>query len=204
MQMYKYWIIIAALIISSCGVKEQAEQLKALENCSYEIVSADSVFIAGTEVSTLMANGGLNLLTAPQIAFSYLQQKMPVKGVVNLKITNSGTEEAAINQFEYLVKIKETELLKGFIDKKISVAPNGGSVIVPVKIDRDVYDLLSDSTNQKAVTQFLSSATEQNLIVTFKIKPSFVIGTETIKYPDYINIDKKLSNTSILSYFKSN
>lgn len=188
------------MLLMACGVKEQADQLKAFEKCTYEIVSADSVYVAGTDLSRLINEGSLNLLQAPRIAIAYLQQQMPVKAILMLKITNPGSEEAAINAFEYQVSIKENELLNGFIDKKISVDPNGGSTTIPIKVDRDIYSLLS--SNQQAIMDFLTSQAEKTTMVTFRIRPSFLVGSEVIKYPDYITITKELTNTTLLSYIK--
>ncbi|MBC7914736.1 MAG: hypothetical protein H7Y07_11520 [Pyrinomonadaceae bacterium] len=203
--MKKYLLfLIPSLLLYACGVKEQAEQLQALEKCTYEIASADSVYIAGTDINTLLTPEGLNLLQTPKLAFSYLQQKMPVKAVLNLKITNNGTEEAGINQFEYKVMIKETQLLSGFINQKISVSANGGTSIVPVKVDRDIYALISDAGNQQAISNFLNTNSEKNVVIIFKIKPAFIIGTEVIQYPDYISITREVKNTTLLAYLKKN
>jgi hypothetical protein len=195
-------IIITLILFNSCQVKEQADQLKALENCTYGIVSADSVYIAGTDARNLVANGGLNLLQAPQLAFAYMQQKMPVKATLQLQVTNNGTEEAGINKFEYKVLIKDTQILDGFIDQKIAVAPNGGTATVPVKIDKDFYPLISSQTNQQAVADFLGAQTEKTMMVTFRIKPRFIVGSQEIEYPDYIDVKKELTNTTLLSYLK--
>ncbi|MBC8052589.1 MAG: hypothetical protein H7Y13_05955 [Sphingobacteriaceae bacterium] len=194
--------ICALMLFASCEVKEQADQLKALEKCTYAIVTADSVYIAGTDARQLISNGGLNLLQAPQLAFAYMQQKMPVKATLQLQVTNNGTEEAGINNFEYKVFIKDTELLAGFIDQKVTIAPNGGTTTLPVRVDKDFYPLISSPENQKAVSEFLTSQTEKSMVVTFKIKPRFIIGTQEIEYPDFIDIQKEVTNTTLLSYLK--
>jgi hypothetical protein len=202
--MKKYFLaLVATLIFAACGVKEQADQLQALEKCTYEIVAADSVYVAGTAVSKLITNEGLNLLSAPQLAFAYMQQRVPVEGILQVKITNPGSQEAGINEFEYKVKIGDVELLSGFMTEKIAIAPGGESSIVPVRIDKDVYPLLSSSANQQAIADFLSTQTEKNVLVTFKIKPGFLVGTEVVKYPDYIDIKREISNTQLISYLES-
>ena len=202
--MNRYFLaLITAALFTACGVKEQADQLQALQKCTYEIVSADSVYVGGTDVSKLITNEGLNLLQAPQLAFAYMQQRVPVKGILRVKITNPGSEEAGINEFEYKVMVEDVELLSGLMTEKISVAPGGESSIVPVRIDKDVYPLLSNSVNQQAIADFLSTQTEKNVNLTFKIRPSFLVGTEVVKYPDYIDIKRKISNTQLISYLES-
>lgn len=203
-KMRKYFLaLIASVVFVSCGVKEQADQLQALEKCTYEIVSADSVYVAGTDVSRLITKEGLNLFRAPQLAFAYMQQRIPVEGILQVKITNPGSAEAGINEFEYKVMIEGVELLSGLMTEKISVAPGGKSSIVPVRIDKDVYPLLSSSVNQQAIADFLSTQTEKYVNLTFKIRPSFLVGTEVVKYPEYIDIKRKISNIQLLSYLES-
>src|SRR5689334_16828496 len=85
---------VVVMFFASCGLKDQADQLKALENCTYEIASADSVYLAGADVTSLLNSQGLDLFQAPQIAFAYFQKSMPVKGVLNVKISNKGAEDA--------------------------------------------------------------------------------------------------------------
>ena len=188
--------------MSSCEVKEQAEQLKALEVCTYEIESVDSAYLANVDLNQLINGGGFNFLKAPQIAFAYLNQKMPLKGIVNLKIINPGQEDAGINKFEYKVFVKSTELFTGLIDQRINIEANGGSTVIPVRQEKDIYQLISNPGNQQAVTDFLSDTTEKTVPLTFKIKPYFLIGSKEIAYPDYITVEKKLSNTTLLSYLK--
>ena len=200
MRLLLFFSIIA---LSACGVKEQADQLQALEQCSYEIVDADSVYIGGVEAARLVDNGRLNLLEAPRIAFAFMQQKIPVRGILQLKITNPGKQDAGIHQFEYQVFIKDVELISGLMNRPISVTANGGSTIVPVKIDKDFYPLLSDADNQKAITDFLDTSTEKTVPVTFKIKPGFLLGSEVINFPDFITIEKQISNSKVLAYIQN-
>lgn len=190
------------MFLSSCQLKEQADQLQALKQCTYEIISADSVYLAGMNVSDMITENGLDLISAPPLAISYLQKKMPLYAVINLKITNPGIQEAAVNQFEYKVFIKNTEITSGHFDKRISIPPNGGSSIVPVRINQDVYTLISNPVNQSAVADFLSTRVEKKAVITLKIKPTFAVGNEMIKYPDYITMDKEFSNKVLLSYLK--
>ncbi|MEJ6980193.1 hypothetical protein WG906_07010 [Pedobacter sp. P351] len=194
--------MLAPILFTACGVKDQADQLQALEKCTYEIISADSVYIAGTEVNNLITSEGLNLLQAPQLAFAYLRQRIPVKAILQVKITNPGNQTAGINAFEYKILIRETELLSGFVTEKISIDPAGSSII-PLKVDKDVFPLLSNQENQQAVAGFLSTNTEKKVMVTFQIKPSFLIGSEVITYPDFISINKEISNTQLIAYLKS-
>jgi hypothetical protein len=198
------FLLFSALVwLPQCSIKEQADELQALRNCKYEVVSADSLYIAGTEAKQLLTNGGLNLLEAPKVAFAYFQQRVPVKGLFNLRITNPGTEEAGINQFDYKLLIKNVELLNGSVNQQITVAPNGGTALVPILVDKDIYPLISNPANQGAVSRFFSSQVEDTVMITLKIRPGFMIADKLVQYPDYIDIQKQVTNIQIISYLKS-
>jgi LEA14-like dessication related protein len=195
-------ILICLLVLAgvSCGVEEQADQIKALENCTYEIVAIDSAYVAGTEINKLFNKGGLNLLGLPLLALSSLQQKLPFSGIVQLKITNPGAQDAGINQFKYQVYIKDMPIIDGIVSREISVPANGGTTVIPLKIEKDIYPLISSSGNQRAIADFFTTSTEKIAPFTFKLKPSFLIGDKMVEYPDYFTFQKDVSNTTMLSY----
>jgi LEA14-like dessication related protein len=196
------WLLGTVVLFCTCQLKEQAEELSALQNCTYEIISADSVSLANVEISNMVNEHGIDLVNAPALALSYLQKKLPLQAVINLRVTNPGTTEAGINQFEYKVLVQETEVLDGSYDKRVTIAPQS-STVIPVKINRDVYNLISNPANQSAVANFLDTRTEKKSIITMKIKPAIAVGDRMIHFPDYINLKKEVSNTVLLSYIRN-
>ena len=191
--------LLILFMIAGCGINRQIDQMKALENCKYTIRSADSIFLANTDISKLIQNNKFNLESAPNFAIALLQQKLPLKARINLQIQNPGKETAGINEFDYQVLLEGKNLTQGTIDQKISIAPNGGSVVVPIQINQDIYPLLADAKNRKAAVDFLSSNAEKKAKVTLKIKPKIGVGNSQIELPGYFSIDKEISNKTILS-----
>ena len=200
-KVFKSGTLAMLFIISmvSCGLNQQVDKMKALENCSYRIISADSVYIAGADVSRVISSGSVDFSKAPQLALALLQQRVPFQASLNLEIRNPGRVEAGINEFEYKVLIKDRELSSGFVNENISIAPNGGTAIVPLKIAADIYPFISNTENRKAIASFLSSADEKKVPLTIKIKPSLLVGDKKVNYPGFISIDKEISNKSLLS-----
>lgn len=189
------YFFVAVLFLSSCGINKQAKELKALENCKYEIKSADSVFIAGKPLKTFINNGNIDLSNMPSLAFAMLRKNIPLSGVMNLKIQNPTSQKAGINQFEYLVLFQGTELAKGFVNQKIVVEP-GQDVSVPVAINANIYNLVSDEKLLNEIIRIFDSANSTSNakgLVTVKIKPTIAIGNKLINYPGYITIDKEIS-----------
>ncbi|KAA8481828.1 hypothetical protein BDE36_1872 [Arcticibacter tournemirensis] len=194
----------ALILLHSCGIDSQVKRLEALEGCTYSIVSADSVYLANTDISRLIRKKGFDLSGAPAVAFAFMQQTLPLKAVLRMKIENPGKDEAGINEFDYKIVLKGVELTSGSYNRKIVIAPEGGTADVALKIDSELYPILSNPEYQKAVTAFLSSEEEMKTIITLMIKPSFTIGNEKVSYPGYIDINKEVSNKQLLSFLGKN
>ncbi len=190
-------ICFVAISFAGCGLNKQAKQIEALEKCSYEINSADSVFIAGRDVTQMIRNKSLSLNNVPELALALFRKNIPLKAKVNLTINNPTANEAAINQFEYIVLIKGQELANGFVNQRVLIEP-GGSTTVPVRVNSNIYSFLSNGKTMDEIIEFLrggeSGASEKKGIVTIKIKPTIEVGNKLVQYPGYISIDKELSS----------
>lgn len=188
---------LISLLLLSCGVNKQANQLKTLEDCLYEIRSADSIYVAGRNVSKMINNNQLNLSSMPEFAWAYLQKDIPMKARINLKIKNPTQQIAAINRFEYLVLVKGQQLASGLVNQKVSIAA-GDSITVPVSVNANIYQILSNGNTMQEIIEFLKGgndqATEKKGIITLKIKPTIAIGDNLVNYPGYITIEKELSS----------
>jgi len=199
----KVWTVRASFILAivilslaiSCTLDKQAKALKALEKCRYEFVSADSVFLAGTDVNKLIANGRVDVSQLPGVALGFLSRDIPLSGVLNVRITNPTNSLAGIQQFAYKIEVEGREVLDGVSDLPIEV-PAGETVVVPVKLRTNVYKFLSDRETLNKLLTFIQSArngsTEERVNLRFKIKPTIALGNKAINYPGYIDIDKQV------------
>lgn len=197
MQRMKELRLLVALlfIISGCGINKQVDKLKAFEKCTYDIVSADSVYVGNVDISELVNRNGFDLAKMPGLVLSMLRKDVPLKARLYLKVQNPTNSEAAINQFEYKVLHKNVELANGFVSQKISVPSNGGVTTVPININSNIYHVLSDPKTQKAFSDFISDGkAEKKAVLTLKIKPTLDFGNRQIQYPGYITIDKEITN----------
>ena len=185
-------ILLFTVLLAGCGLNKQARQIEALEKCTYEISSADSVYVAGRDISQMVKNRSLELR-----ALALFRKNIPLKARVNLKINNPTSTEAAINQFEYIVLIKNQEIANGFVNQKVVVAP-GGSATVPVRVNSNIYSFISNGKTMEEILDFVrggeSGAAERKGVVTIKIKPTIDVGGKLVQYPGYITIDKEVSS----------
>lgn len=182
-------------LITSCTLDKQAKALRALEKCRYEFVSADSVFLAGTDVNKLVANGRVDVSQLPGVAMGFLSRDIPLSGVLNVRITNPTNNLAGIRQFAYKVEVEKREVLDGLSDLPIEI-PAGETVVVPVRLRTNVYKFLSDRETLNKLLAFVQSArngaTDEKVNLTFRIKPTVALGNTAINYPGYIDIDKEV------------
>jgi hypothetical protein len=189
-----------ALVLAGCGVNKQLAQLKAFEDCRYELVSADSIYVANINVKELIDKKEVDLAKAPRLALALLRRNVPFDAKLNLQISNPSGAVAAINQFEYKILIKNQELASGFVNQNISVAPGGGKEVVPVRITSNIYHLLSDDKTQRALADFFANEgnSEKKSILTIKVRPTLDMANRRINYPGFITIDKEITKKILL------
>lgn len=193
-------ICLTALAISGCGINKQAQQIKALENCTYRITSADQITIAGADVKKLINDQDINMGSLPGLALSLLRKDVPLRARLNLEVKNPTNNAAAINQFEYKILINRQELANGFVNQEVNVGA-GQSTVVPVDMEVNIYPFVSNSKVMGEISDFIKSGKngdEKKGILTLKIKPSIKVGNTLVKYPGFITIDKEVSSKILL------
>jgi hypothetical protein len=186
--------------LSACSVNKQAQQIKALEQCDYKLLDASEITIAGTDVKKLVSGQSINLMSAPALALAFLRKDIPLRANLKVEIKNPSDALAAINNFDYIILINKQELVNGTVNQKISIDA-GQTSTVPLQLNANIYQFLSNEKILDDVTKFLTSAsngTESKGMLTIKIKPSILVGENLVKYPGYISIDKEVSSKILL------
>jgi hypothetical protein len=191
---------LLALTIFGCGVNKQAQQIKALEKCSYKILSASNITVGGTDIKNVINGENINFASLPGLAFGLLRKDVPLRGKLNMEISNPSSNDASINEFEYKILINNQELATGFVNQLVSVAA-GAKTVVPVDVNMNIYQFISNKKVMDEVSKFLQAGnggTEQKGLLTLKIKPSIRVGNSLVKYPGFITIDKEISSKILL------
>lgn len=197
----KVLIFLLTIGLFGCGINKQAQQIKALENCTYKITGINQVTVAGTDVKNLIEQQNFSLGSLPGVALGLLRKDIPLRANLNLEISNPSGNLAAINQFEYKILVNNTDLAEGSVNQNVSIA-QGQTVTVPVQMITNVYNLLSNGNVLNDVmkaAQRGSSAKDEKLgLLTIKIKPTFMLGNTPVKYPGFITINKDISSRILL------
>lgn len=194
-------LCLATVVISSCSINKQAQQIKALEKCRYKITSADQITLGGADVKNMIVNQDINLASLPGLALGLLRKDVPLRARLNLEVQNPTGDDAAINEFEYKILINRQELATGFVNQALNVAA-GRSTTVPVDMEVNVYPFISNSKVMAEITDFLkggkNGGPEKKGILTLKIRPSIKVGNTLVKYPGFITVDKEVSSKILL------
>ena len=198
-------VLALPAIFYQCGVGRQVGEAKALGDCKYNIVSADSMLVAGYDVREFRNMRRLedfNPIKYPRLAAGLLTRNIPFGAKINLEITNPTTKLAALNQLEYRVLLAGKELAQGFINQRVEVPSAGGKTIVPVRLKTNAYELLTDPATRDAFANVLrnlsgdQSSSPTKVII--KIKPTIDMFNKAVNYPGYITIEQELTGKMLI------
>jgi len=198
----KKTLLLCFLTVSifGCGINKQAQQIKALEDCTYKIKNVNQITLAGSDLGRLINQQDFNLASLPGVALGLLRKDIPLRANLNLEITNPSGNLAAINQFEYKILVNNTDLAEGIVNQAVSI-PQGQTVTVPVQMSSNIYGLISNGNVLNDIIKAAQKGAKSDDklgLLTIKIKPTIMIGNTPVKYPGYITINKEISNKILL------
>ena len=96
-------VLALPLLLWQCSVSRQISEAKALGQCQYNLVSADSVSLSGYDIREFKSMTDINPIKYPRIATGLLTRNVPLNARINLEITNPTNKNAGINQLEYRI-----------------------------------------------------------------------------------------------------
>ncbi|MFA6946367.1 MAG: hypothetical protein WC220_10755, partial [Pedobacter sp.] len=173
-------ISFIVMIAAGCGV---SRKISLLEQCRYDIKSADSVYVAGRNITRQIKTGSFDLGSVPELAIGLLRKDIPLRARLNLGISNPGSKPIEINQFDYIISFKGKELVNGTTDRRIDINPEE-TTVVPIMIRANIYSILSDRNTREEIFSYLRGTENvQKSLISIKIRPSIRVGNKLIKYP---------------------
>jgi hypothetical protein len=100
-----------------------------------------------------------------------------------------------MNKMEWILLIDNIEMVRGALNQRVTIAPNGGIATLPLQITTDLKSVLQKSTNEILNFGFgLAGADNKPARITLKIKPTIMIGNMPITYPGYISVSKDFTS----------
>ncbi len=153
------------------------------------------------EVVELKANG-INVLgkdelsdfsTAESFSLSkaFAQRSLKVDLQMNVEVVNENPKKAVLNTVDWILQVKNKEVLLGTTSQRIEVLGDGGKATLPLKASFDIFKVLSDYSYSEitSILWAISDNPNNPNVFTFKLKPSFQMAGKQVKYPGYININ---------------
>ena len=194
-------LMIVAGVASSCGVGRQVADAKTFGDCKYDIASVDSVYLAGIDIRefrNIRSFSDFDLAKYPELAMGLLRKNVPLDLRVNIDITNPTKKRAAINQLEYRVLLTNNEIFNGFLSQLIEVLPGTSPTRVPVRLNTNAYQLLSNDKTRDEFVNMIMALTGKGdakpAKFQVKIKPTLDVAGKQVNYPGYITFEKEVTS----------
>ena len=214
-KIYPVWLgmlIVTGIGITSCGLNRQANSMKALRQCKFELVGVDSLSLAGTDILSLLdGDRSPDLSRLPGVALSFLSGELPLTSLLQLQVYNPTRYTAGIRQFQYEILMDGENIIEGTSDLPFSVDP-GATDTVLLHINANVYRLINDRKTRDKILALMDRRGDQDqtgadapqdprIQMTLRIKPTIGLGNKSIDYPGYITVDKIIDRAT-LSHFR--
>ncbi len=181
------------LIIQGCSI---LSELTAFTKCEFSFHSAQNPTVCGIDVSNRHSFSDFSFIDGQMIAANLLKGTLPFGITANVEVMNPGATTAAVNSIQWIAFIDNIQVAEGAVSNRIEVASGGGKSMIPIKIQADLFDYL-EGDNPRTMINFalnLVDAGNQPTRLSLKIKPSVMIGAQSVYYPGFFTITKEFSS----------
>ncbi len=199
--MIKYSITLKRLLIFTsilalvpgCSI---LSELTAFTKCEFSFHSAQNPSVCGIDMSNKHSFSDLRFMDGQVILGNLLKESLPFKITANVEVKNPGMTTAAVNSIQWIAFIDDVQVAQGTVTDRVEVASGGGASIIPIIVQADLFDYLKGD-NPRSMLNFalnLVDAGNQPTRLSMKIKPSVLIGGQSVHYPGYFTINKEFSS----------
>lgn len=181
------------LLLNACSI---LSELKALSKCEFRLHSLAEPSLCGVEVSQKSSWTDFSIMEGQMIARNLLSSTLPFDIVVNVEVRNPGSTAAALNALHWIAYVDNMQVAEGTVTERVEIPSSGGLALVPVQIHTDLIDFLERDSPRTMLNFALSlvNSRDRSSKVSLKIKPSIMVGTQTLKYPGYFTLTKEFSS----------
>ncbi len=187
--------ILASLVLLSTGCA-LLNELTAFTKCEFSFHSVEDPVISGVQVSAVRSFTDFGWMDGQRILADILRGTLPFAITANVEVRNPGPAGAAVNSVQWIAFLDNMEIGSGTLERRIEIAPNGGRSMMPVRIEADLFEFL-EGENPRSMVNFalnLMDAGGQPSHLSLKIKPSVLIGGQSVYYPGFFTIDREFSS----------
>jgi Conserved secreted protein len=178
--------VLAGLLLTGCGILKQMEGVYRMTECKYSYHSLTQLTLAGVDMSK-----GISLAVVPKVLniLSGRETSIPLSFNLQLDVQNPNASEAFMQGVEYILSIDNVRFTSGQLNQALNI-PAGGQQVLSLGIGFDLKTLLQGETRDAALTAVknLIGLSDQKSNITIQLRPSFMIGNQSITAPAYIPV----------------
>lgn len=191
-------VAVFSLVSLSCSVLQQAANAFAnLQRCEFKLAGVSDFSLAGVSLSgknSISVSDGLKLLPAFQ------QKRFPASFNLNVAAINpndstGGTPKATatLTSFAWTLLVDSTVTIGGNIANPITIPGTGQQVIIPLRMNLDLYQFFQDRGYQSLLNLALAlgGANSNTSRLMLRAKPTLRTDFGDIAYPGEITIIDK-------------
>jgi len=178
------------LMVPACSI---LTELTALTKCEFSFHSAQDPGVCGININNRQSFTDFSFLDGQVIIRNVLKGTLPFNITANIEVKNPGVSTAAVNKIQWIAFIDNIQVAQGTVSDRIEVAPAGGTSIIPINIQTDLFEYL-EGDNPRTMLNFalnLVDAGNQPTRLSMKIKPSVLIGGQSVIYPGFFTVSKE-------------
>lgn len=171
-------------------------EFTALTKCEFRFKSAQDPTLSGIDVLAKHSISDFSFLDGQLLLTNIIKGTLPFSITANVEVKNPGPVNAAVNKIEWIAYIDDIRISSGAISDRIEILPNGGTAVVPIHIQTDLFEYL-EGDNPRTMLNFglnLMDAGGQPTRLTMQIKPSVLISGQTVSYPGFFTIEHEFSS----------
>lgn len=185
--MKKHLFIIPLVIFATgCMFTRSAR----LSQCDFNYDEVMELKVNGIDVLGKDELSDLNAVQSFSLSKAIAQRSLKVDMLTNIEITNPNANKAVLNTVDWILQIKNKDVLSGTTSQRIIVEGNDGKAILPLSVSFDLFKTLNDYSFSETMSILwdIAENPENPNVFTFKVKPAFQVAGRQMKYPGYIRI----------------
>lgn len=185
-------LITLALTLTTILSCDTMKQILSFTNCKYELGGLAAPSIAGILLSNVTDVNNLNAVSLLKLTTSLMSGSLPFTMTVNVNATNPNTTTAQIEGLDWAIDLENKTLFTGNVGNRVTVPANGGQTVIPLNFQIDLMEAFKDESRDNILNfvQGLLNVGESSSKVSFKIKPSVMVGGQKISTPNFITLSK--------------
>ncbi|HPR58027.1 MAG TPA: LEA type 2 family protein [Bacteroidales bacterium] len=187
-------IILTALLatnvlMNSCDILQQVERMKMLSKCEFRIHTITDIHLAEVNLSGIKQVNDIKTTDLLQLTQAVLSNELPLRFKVNLQVKNPNNQAASLNRLEWMLFVDNKQMLDGVVNENFVTGP-GETGTLPVSVNLNLAELLQDKQIEQLINYAsgLADGTGKSTRVMVKLKPSIMVGQQSIPYPGWLEV----------------